>query len=179
VKKSIKIGAVAFAAVAVVGTMIAIRQRPTLHDWRTIDSPDGKFEISFPAKPTLNERLTTSSRGGTFTSHSLNLKSDEHAAFGVSWWDDPSMKGLPDDEILNRARDSGIGGVQGKLISETPLTLRGYPARDIDVSTRGNLTMKNRLILAAPTLYTLIVIESDGSQANRDAGRFFNSFRIH
>jgi hypothetical protein len=148
------------------------------YDWRVVYSADGKSKISFPGNPILEETPTKSITGGSFTLHSLKIKPVESAAYGCSWWEDPSLNSLSVEERLNKARDNGVGGVGGRLISETRISVQGYPARDIRAIARGNAAFDSRVILVGSRLYTLMVIDVSGNHDTKNVERFFNSFTL-
>jgi hypothetical protein len=84
---------------------------------------------------------------------------------------------------LSRQADLGrntheidIRGVQGTLVSEKRLTIQGHPARDVQITTRGNAAFDNRIILAGSRLYILMVADVTGRHDAQNVERFFNSF---
>ncbi|PYX34043.1 MAG: hypothetical protein DMG80_03705 [Acidobacteria bacterium] len=158
---------------------IADCRRPPAYDWQSFASPDGKFAISFPGKPILDEHPAKLATGESYTSHRWTTKAADDAAFGCSWWEDPNLPNRSSDEMLNKIRDFGLYGVQGRLISERRFTLQGYPAKDIEARARGNLAMHNRIILVGTRVYTLLVFETSGKRNITNAERFFKSFSLH
>ncbi len=148
------------------------------YDWQVVYSADGKFKISFPGNPTLEETPTKSITGGSFATHTLKLKPVASAAYLCGWWEDPTLSGLSVEERLDKARDSGIGGVGGRLIRETRISIQGYPARDIQAVARGNAAFDSRIILVGSRLYTLDIADVSGNHDIRNIERFFNSFTL-
>jgi len=151
-------------------------QQTHSYDWQWVDLGDGQSRISFPAKPILEETPTKSITGGSFTSHALKVKPVATVAYGCTWFDDPSLTGMSAEDRLNQARDNGIRGVQGTLVSEKRLTIQGHPARDVQITARGNAAFDNRIILAGSRLYILMVADVTGRHDAQNIERFFNSF---
>ena len=150
-------------------------RRTHSYDWQLVDLADGRFKVSFPGQPTPEAVATKSASGGSFTSHVLRVKITDQVAYGCTWFDDPSLAGLSVEDRLNQARDHGISGVQGTLLSEKRLSVQGYPARDIQVSARGHAAFDNRIILVGTTLYSLMVADVSGNHDSANVQRFFNS----
>jgi hypothetical protein len=174
--KTLKVGilAAAFGLLSIVGC-----RHPRSYNWQSFESQDGKFAISFPAKPVLDEYPAKLASGESYTSHRWGTKPNDDVAFGCSWWEDPNLPNRSPDEMLNKIRDLGLYGVQGTLISETRLTVQGYPARDIQARARGNSAMDNRIILAGTRAYTLLVFDMRGKHDTKSVERFFDSFTLH
>ena len=103
-----------------VGSFTSCKRAPS-YDWQWVDLAGGEFKVSFPGKPAPEETPTKSITGGSFTSHSLKVKVSDTVAFGCTWFDDPSLAGTTVEEHLNQARDHGLAGVRGSLVSERRL----------------------------------------------------------
>ena len=153
-------------------------KREHSYEWQVVYSADDKFKISFPGNPTLEETPIKSITGGSFTTHTLKIKPVASAAYLCAWWEDPTLTGLSTEERLNKARDNGVGGLGGRLLRETRITVQGYPARDIQVIARGNAAFDTRIILVGSRLYTLDVADVSGNHDTRNIERFFNSFAL-
>jgi hypothetical protein len=151
-------------------------KRAHSYDWQAVDLADGQFKVTFPGKPILEESPTKTVTGGSFTLHALRIKPVDTVAYGCAWFDDPSLMGMSAEDRLNQARDNGLRGVQGTLLSEKKTTVQGYPARDIRATARGNAAFDNRIILVGPRLYTLMVGDVTGRHDAANVERFFNSF---
>jgi hypothetical protein len=149
------------------------------YHWQRFESPDGKFTVDFPGTPVSRDGPITSGTGVAYISHSLAARASEHAAYGFLWWDDSTLGQRSPDAILDIARDRGILGVGGSLISEKKTIVRGYPAREIQASARGNATFDNRILLVGARLYSLIVIDTAGMRDRNNVEKFFDSFTPH
>ncbi len=153
-------------------------KRGHVYDWQLVNAPDGSFTISFPANPTLEEKPTASLTGGAFVSHTFKVKPADGVAYMCGWWEDPSQQTFSIEERLNKARDRGVGGVRGVLISEKRISVQGYPARDIKAIAAGNAAFDNRLILVGSRLYSLMVLDRSGNHDVENVQKFFNSLTI-
>jgi len=123
---------------------------------------------------------TKSVTGGSFTSHSFNVRASKDAVYGCTWWEDSSRpKDRTPEQILDTARDGGLSGTNAKLLSENRLTFQGHPARDIRATARGNAAYDNRLVIVGGRLYSLLVIDASERHDNKNVAKFFNSLELH
>jgi len=129
--------------------------RIAAYEWRTLAAPDGTFSVSLPGDAVTVDTPTKSVTGGSFISHRLNVRASKDAAFGCSWWEDPSR---PRDRTAEQILDT---------------------ARDIRGITHGNAAYDNRIVIVGNRLYTLLVIDTSGRQDTESIERFFNSLRFH
>jgi len=153
--------------------------RKPAYEWHTLVAPDGTFAVSLPGDAAVVDTPTKSVTGGAFTSHSFKVRASKDAAYGCSWWEDPSRpKDETEEKTLDIARDGGLSGTSAKLISENRLTFRGHPARDIRAVARGNAAYDNRIVVVGNRLYTLLVIDASGKHDNGSIEKFFNSLDL-
>ncbi len=166
------------ATVLLVFSSTACNRKPA-YEWHTLEAPDGAFSLSLPGDAVKVDTPTKSVTGGSFISHGLNARASKDAAFGCSWWEDPSRpKDRTVEQILDTARDAGLSGANAKLLSENRLTFRGHPARDIRAISRGNAAYDNRVVVVGNRLYTLLVIDVSGRHDTQNIERFFNSLQL-
>jgi hypothetical protein len=123
---------------------------------------------------------TKSATGGSFISHSFHVRASKNAAYGCSWWEDPSRPpNQTAEQILDIARDGGLSGSNAKMLSENRLVFQGHPARDIRAIARGNAAYDNRVVVVGNRLYTLLVVDTSGRHDDESIARFFNSLDLH
>lgn len=167
------------ATILVLLSSAACNRKPA-YEWHTLLAPDGTFSISVPGNAVVVDSPTKSVTGGSFISHTFNVRASKDAVYGCSWWEDPSRpKDQTAEKILDIARDGGLSGTGAKLLSENRLTFHGHPARDIRAIARGNAAYDNRIVVVGNRLYTLLVIDSSGEHDNESIGKFFNSLELH
>lgn len=168
----------------VAATLLAILtstacNRTPAYEWRPLEAPDGTFSVALPGDAVKEDTPTKSVTGGYFIVHSFKSRASKNAAYGCSWWEDPSFKGRTAEQILETARGSGLSGINGKLLTEKRLIFRGHPARDIQAIARGNATYDNRLVVVGNRLYTLLVLDVSGNRDRQNVEKFFNSLVVH
>jgi hypothetical protein len=153
--------------------------RKSTYEWHTFEPSDGTFSVSLPGDGVEVDRPTKSVTGGSFISHAFEIRASKDAVYGCSWWEDASRpKDETDEQILDRARDSGLSGTDAKLLSENKITLQGHPGRDVRAIARGNAAYDNRLVVVGNRLYTLLVIDQSGKHDSDSIGKFFNSLQF-
>ncbi len=174
-----KSGLTAISIFFVLLSSTACNRNPA-YDWHTLGAPDGTFSISLPGNATVVDTPTTSVTGGSFVSHSFRVRASKDAAYGCSWWEDPSRpKDQTAERTLDIARDGGLSGSSAKLLSEKKLTFHGHPARDISAIARGKAAYDNRIVVVGNRLYTLLVVDSSGKRDSDSIGKFFDSLEFH
>ena len=168
------------AAMILVLLSSAACNRKPAYEWHTLLAPDGTFSVSLPGAAVVVDTPTKSVTGGSFISHSFNVRASKDAVYGCSWWEDPSRPGNQTlEQILDTARDGGLSGSNAKVLSENKLVFQGHPARDIRAVARGNAAYDNRIVAVGNRLYTLLVIDASGRHDSESVVRFFNSLELH
>jgi hypothetical protein len=85
------------------------------------------------------------------------------------------------EQRLDNSRDGMLKRVKAaRLVSETPLTVGGFPARDVQVEAAGNLVMFGRVILDAKR-QRVFLLAAAARKPRADvaaATAFFDTFRI-
>ena len=117
---------------------------------------------------------------------SYTLQTEAHSYF-VAYVDFPEV---PDDargvkRILDGGRDGAIATINGRLISEGDLSLKGMPGRAITVEGVSQL-LRARIYLAELRLYLVMIVANKnqspspeaGSMENATVERFLGSFKL-
>jgi hypothetical protein len=155
-----------------VGAFYVTRHEPTRsYQWQRVESPDGKFAIEFPGAQGSRQDPITSVTGGKFTTYNLSERVG-NAAYGCSWWDDPSSIGIPPDQILDRMTERSA-------VSVSRITVQGHPATDVQTWGPGNAAFDNRIVIVGARTYSLMVVDKTGKRDRKAIEKFFNSFTLH
>ena len=156
-------------------------------DWKPFESTEGGFVIAFPGKPGFQTR-TVQAAAGPLVNQIYGLDIGV-SVFVVSFTDMPFPVPSGNKELVNRALDAGrdraLAGARGKLISEVPLTLDGYPGRNLLYSDGDGLT-HSRSYIVGNRLYQLLVVSDDYRNSSTEdqkffkdlVNRFFTSFKL-
>jgi len=148
--------------------------------WISFSSPEGRFSVGAPAKPQEDVK-DIDSVVGKLQLHSF-ATSTAIAYFMVSYGDYPNEPAADRREaVLDGVRDGVINGLAGELISETKITINGYPGRELFArkTIDGSETNFNwRIYLVGPRLYQVAVATKKADSGTPEILKFLNSFRL-
>ncbi len=153
----------------------------TVHlTWLTVDRPDQGFRVDLPSEPKDLEVPAFNESGGTEPVKMIFASPDPETTFAVTWEDNPPVarvnNRLP-ERTLEMARDGMLARTQTSLVSDSRVSLRGYPGHDIAARNSGGGVLNARLIYVGERLYTLLALfSSDDARREQDVRHFFNSF---
>ena len=159
--------------------------KPANVEWHTIDRDAEGFHIDMPAGYKDAQAPATSENGSTEQIHMLSASPDGDSTYAITWADNPPVarvNGNDPDHILDQARDGMLASTQTTLITETRITVAGFPGRQI-LATNAAGGMLNARLIYAPNasngrLYTLMALfPTAGARSEKDVDRFFSSFR--
>ncbi len=170
---------IAVAAVALCGWTAIRWTRAPQYNWEQVESPDARFRISFPSKPTPSQEQDTAVDGTHFTSTRLTASPSKRVIYAISWWENPAQKDKSTDELFTQFRDCNIKVFHGMIVSEKETTLQGNRARDTEVWAPGGLIVFNRSIRAGSRLYSVMVIDSSSHRDTDNVYKFFDSMTIN
>jgi hypothetical protein len=153
--------------------------------WKEFTSHQGLFSVLLPGIPSQRSQQTPSAAGPLdYITHTLQT---DLAVYFIAYVDFPEA---PDDvggikRALDAGRDGAVATVNGKLISESDILLKGIPGRALTVEGPSEL-VKARIYMAGLRLYILMMNTNKNqlSVPERDAlyntcvERFLGSFRL-
>ncbi len=102
----------------------------------------------------------------------------------VVYADNPeeAVRKMDPEKFLDRARDGAVNKVNGKLVTETKITLEGNPGREfvVEASEAGGeeWTIKVRLFLVKNRLYVIDAAFKKGKVELSEVDRFLQSFKL-
>ncbi|HKY04290.1 MAG TPA: hypothetical protein VJQ56_05350 [Blastocatellia bacterium] len=147
------------------------------HVWQEFTSAEGKFSALMPDKPTTSFILTNTPRGvvQTYTVSSAY----EGNSYLVSWteYKQESVEHKATEKTFDMIRDALVADKNGKVLSDSPITLEGHPARAVTYTTEDGMTVMARFYFIKNRFYQ-VMAERRGPTDSGAAERFLNSFRI-
>ena len=154
----------------------AVAQQPV--QWSKLDSPEGRFRALTPSKA----ELTVSETPGGVTIQTFS-SSNDMGTFMISYADYPNAPTSPAHEqtVLDKVRDGVLKGAQAALVSETKLTLNGYPGREMQarkIIDGAEVIFNWRLLLVGTRLYQLAVGTTKADSESPEIKKFFLSFEL-
>src|SRR5579872_182621 len=164
---------------AIVAHFVAHYDRYLPHRWQTYVSSDGSFCIQLPAKPTIQPTKIPLEGGGTTTANEISVAPTDHNAYMITYIDNPNVDQKSPDEVLDAARDGGLRKIQGTPLMQKKITVRGYPALDVQARARGNSLADLRFVLVGHRLFMIVAVATvDGDREPKTIQRIWDSFRI-
>jgi len=172
-----------FLASMLLLTMMTTSTQAAEWPWQPFESNKGAFKAEFPGEPTATHD-TIKTEAGDIAYHSYMTEVEGGSiAMGVSYneYSDAVLKADP-KVVLDGGRDGAMSNLNGKLISETDISLNGHPGREFTVTAgKGDskLFYHTRVFLVKKKLYQLQVVRVGQTPLDAaDVVRFFASFKL-
>ena len=154
-------------------------------EWIKYTSPEGRYSVSLPAQPKLTMQEATAADGQKFPQYLASVIEPGDVAFTIGYFD--SVPGTIFS--AQAARDGIVKRINGTLISESAISLSGYPGREFKILMKpararpadATYVVRARLYEADKRVYLLQFIfpqslESDALAAK--AVKYFDSFQL-
>ena len=152
---------------------------PTLKEFK---SETGRFAVMTPA-PLVEEAKTLETEAGKIDLHLFAGQVDDIA--DVIGYSDYSPEAAPPDyaeKMLDGARNGAVGNTHGQLVSETNISLAGYPGRELLIEAKAEdrppMTIKGRLFMVKNRLYQVTVVAPRGKAGDKIIDEFLQSFKL-
>jgi hypothetical protein len=100
-------------------------------EWIKYTSPEGRYSVSLPAQPKLNMQEATTADGQRVPIYRASVD-EPGVTFMTGYFDSVSGTTFSADA----ARDAMVKRINGTLISESAISLGGYPGRELKVLTK-------------------------------------------
>ncbi|MFN2532150.1 MAG: hypothetical protein ABR555_12720 [Pyrinomonadaceae bacterium] len=160
--------------------LVAAAQQDT-SSWVFFESPEGRFNIMLPAKPTTNIKTVDSAVGKLSLHYYTSV--NNVGSFLFSYGDYPTAPAEEEQRqnVLDGVRGGVLQVMQTKLVSETKISLRGYPGREfISTATIDGVDMifRWKILLVGTRLYQLGVATSKDNADAPDVDKFLTSFQL-
>lgn len=163
----------------------------TPQEWIKYTSAEGRYSVSLPAQPTLSTQEATAATGDKFPQYLAAVEQSD-VGYMIGYFDNlPGTVFSPD-----AARDGMVKQVKGTLISETAISLGGYPGRELKVSAKPapaqlaegakpaeevEYIVRARYYEVDKRVYVLQIIfpkSLDGDAVSAKAAKYFDSFQV-
>ncbi len=149
--------------------------------WRSFQDPGGKFTVLMPGQP-QQRKQTQQTRLGNLEINTFAVEQPGLSAHLVTYTDFPVefIRTADPNKLLDNGRDEVVRRVQGRLLSESQVSLNGAPGRELKLKAPGELIIHSRIYLVEQRLYQLIVVtpESKATNLSGSIRGFFQSFRL-
>lgn len=142
--------------------------------WKVFSSFEGAFSILMPG--TFTEEINViNTVAGFIDLHRFSVE-QENDVYGVSYSDYPEtvVQASTPDVILEGACHGMVAGIGGKLLTESTMSLNGYPGRELIIEVAGGKgIVQARIFLVGHRLYQVMVVTS-----LEDVKKFLDSFVV-
>jgi len=147
-------------------------------EWSEFTSEEGRFKLLLPAKPNT-QTLTMETGKGRIVHHGFVAIKGGFVCM-VGFADLP--KEFADSNnaklLFDEARNEFLKEIQGKLASESAISLEGHPGREMKIHIYGGEAWA-RYYLIEGRFYQLAITRIDALSKSDDAVvKFFNSFKL-
>jgi hypothetical protein len=160
--------------------LVAAGARAEEPSWKSFESKEGRFTVEFPGVPRQRSNTRPTARFGTLEQHMFLLEVPNVGVFTVSYMDYPrgAMDKYKPDQLLDDARDNALKIAKGKLLSETKVTMNGFPGRVIVFDGANNLVFTAHYYVAKERVYTALAYVPKASGDSAEVKRFLASFKL-
>jgi hypothetical protein len=171
--------ALVLVALLLAGGLAACSASPAPKEFK---SEAGRFAVLTPV-PLREESKTLETEAGKIELHLFTGQLNDLAL--VIGYSDYSPEAAPPgyaDKMLDGARNGMVGNTQGRLVSETNISLSGYPGRELVIEVwsedRPPATFKGRLFMVKNRLYQVTVVAPRGKAGDQAIDDFLQSFKL-
>lgn len=158
--------------------LVGIAAQPAALEFTAFASTTGRYKTIFPgAVKTETTELKTPAGPRTLTFDSVALEGD--VRFMVTYVDPPEdVTKQPPGPRLDKVRDAAKGA-DGKVVldKEVAVGAEKHPGRDVLIE-KPQYAVRNRIVIAGPRLYQVLLQGPKQFVTSRDADRFFDAFEV-
>ncbi|HEY9604193.1 MAG TPA: hypothetical protein V6C85_21440 [Allocoleopsis sp.] len=149
--------------------------------WEKFSSPEGKFSILMPVKPTQEKQTTGSSSLSLETNLFKASSNNNQATYSVSYTDfPPELAQLPASFLFDSLSSRFTSDRKLKLLKQQDIKLNEYPGKEFQFEASGRTLITYRAYLVEKRLYQVIseTPKSTGNAPSSDSEKFLNSFQL-
>lgn len=149
---------------------------------REYRSEAGNFSVQTPY--TLKESSESlDTQVGEIEIHSfLGERGNESVSVGYTDYPAELVRVSDPERILDGSRDGAVENVNGELVSETRISLDGYPGRELTISiiaeNKQEIVLRGRVFLVENRLYQIMAVVPKGKENGKHIEDFLQSFTL-
>lgn len=164
---------------AVVGQLTTGFMQKDFSGLKEFKSPDNSFTVMLP-KDVREEKQAVNTQLGPIEFLSYNAKA-KHQQFTIAYSDYPdSFVAATDPKILlDGSRDGAVRNIQGTLLSETIIDLKGHAGRELRIEGPQKIVLKSRIYLVGKRLYQIMAVSEPDHSFDKKIDEVFSSFKIN
>ena len=154
--------------------------QPAQITWQTVERPQEGIKLEMPTGAKDLEVPAYNLNGSSEQVEMLSANPDTETTFAVAWENDPPVARVNrrnPQRTLDAARDGLMERTQTFAITQSQVTVAGFPALDLTAKNSSGGILDARLIYANRRLYALIAaFPSVSARRQQDVERFYSSF---
>ena len=145
-------------------------------EWPTFKSTEENFTISLPSEP---KQERTAGRSPLGNGHHIYSLETNGVSFTISnsVIEDPPMQPKDIKRTLDLARDLVAMVTNGKLLTDTDISIDGFPGRLVRIEKEKKIWTL-RAYLVKQRMYELMTTEPKAKEVNPSVAKFFESFKL-
>ena len=179
-KTSTAVGAITAAVVAVVvGQLTTGFLHRDFAGLKEFNAPDKSFTVMLP-KDVQNQKQTVNTQLGPIEVYLFSAKA-KHQEFTVVYSDYPDSYIAATDPkaILDGSRDGAVRNIQGQLLGETLIEMKGHPGRELKIEGPQKMIIKTRIYLVKNRLYQVMAVSNPDHAYDKKITEVFESFKVN
>ncbi|MGA2506930.1 MAG: hypothetical protein ABSF80_05580 [Chitinispirillaceae bacterium] len=169
----------AITAAVVVGQLTTGFMQRDFAGLKEFTAPDKSFTVMLPGdvqelKQAVNTKL------GPIETCFYTAKA-KHQDFTVAYSDFPDsfIAAADPRAMLDGSRDGAVRDIQGKLLGETFIDMKGNPGRELKIEGPQKTIMKSRIYLVKKRMYQIMAVSNSDHAYDKKITEVFGSFRIN
>jgi hypothetical protein len=146
-------------------------------DWREVTSPEGRFAVLLPGKPTRDVR-TIMLAGAAVKMHMYAVQV-AGMAFGVGYADLP--QGLDAARAVSEGRDALVRNIAGQITGERDVEVQGIRGLEFDATGTSDgqpMRLAARVLADGGRFYQVVLIGRAEPAARVDTTLYLGSFKL-
>jgi predicted Zn finger-like uncharacterized protein len=149
-------------------------------NWRTFDSVRGGYQVELPADPLddLAEQAGVPPQQGIELEGTILPGRLEQYVIVFGAVPPPGQRPGTDDEIMDTAIRDAVGKEISRVVGQKPVTVSGFPARELEVELRDGGKGVGRLVIAETKFYMVLAGGPFTDPSNERFKRFVDSFQV-
>ncbi|HIG31737.1 MAG TPA: hypothetical protein EYQ50_29545 [Verrucomicrobiales bacterium] len=147
-------------------------------EWIRLSPPEGIATILMPSQPS-GRTNTQDTKTGKVIIHEFTVNSSSNAVFVLTFAEFPDILDLSDSEAVLDRGLKGVVGVDGKLVSDSEISLDGYAGRETDIKKIGERFLVGmRMYLVGQQIVQAVCTMEMDSLCQKHMHKFLDSIKI-
>jgi len=131
--------------------------------WQTYTPQDRSFSLELPGTPREVTTQVALEDGGRIILHMVTTQPNDHMAYSCAYGEREDVNGKTADQVLDSARDGSLRKIQGTLLSQKRVTVRGHPGLEFQATACNNSIVDARILLVSSRIYMMMAVATERS----------------